>query len=180
MVDTPTLEDASYVWFKSPGNPALNTTVMMENPITWQRQARMAAYQIVGRRNPVVVSDVRPGRTASLSILIWDEQSNALFDELLDSGFPVLIQAMPGYGVDGNLYLAIQDVEVESATGAANIPGWRWTLAVTEVDRPVGGLQGSANGTWQTVYDTFATWQEVFESFDTWTDVLVYPAGTSE
>jgi hypothetical protein len=82
---------------------------------------------------------------------------------------------MPGYGVDGNLYLSIGGVEVESVTGAANIPGWRWSLEVTEVDRPSGGLQGSSLGTWQTVQDHNVDWADVFNKNDDWTNVLTNP-----
>ncbi|WP_369190156.1 hypothetical protein [Streptomyces sp. R08] len=177
-VDAPTLANPDYVWFKSPGLPALNTQLMVEAPIKWQREARAAGYSIVGRRNPVIVTDTRPGRTATLTLLVWDEPSNTTFDALLDTGLPALIQATPGYGIDGNLYLSIGQVEVESVTNAANIPGWRWTLSVTEIDRPGGGLQGSSSGTWQTVYDTFATWSDMFSAQDSWADVLTNPAST--
>lgn len=176
-VDAPTLPDPDYVWFKSPGLPALNTRVMVEEPITWARDARMSAYSVVGRRNPVVVTDTRPGRTATVTFLVWDEASNAQFDSLLDTGLPALIQAMPGYGVDGNLYVSIGQVEVESVTGAATVPGWRWTLSVTEIDRPDGGLQGSSAGTWQTLSDAFDTWGDVLTGFGAWSGVLVDPDG---
>ncbi|NYI06072.1 hypothetical protein FHU37_003015 [Allostreptomyces psammosilenae] len=172
-VTAPVLDDANYVWLKSPGNPALNTRVMMESPFRWSRASRTVTYDIVGRRNPVVVSSTRSGRSASVTLLIWDHNSNTIFDRLLDSGLPVLVQAMPGYGVDGNLYLSIDGTETESVTGNATIPGWRWTLAVTEVDRPGGGLQGSAVLTWQNITDTYATWQEVTDSHDTWADLMV-------
>jgi uncharacterized protein YcfL len=174
-IAAPVLEDPDYVWFKSPGIPALNTTLMMEAPIKWSREARQALYQIVGRRNPIAITDARPGRKASLSLLVWDEASNALFDSLLDTGLTALIQAMPGYGVDGNLYLSIGAVDVESVTNAANIPGWRWTLEVSVVDRPSGGLQGSASGTWQTVSDHNVDWADVFNKNEVWSDVLTNP-----
>jgi hypothetical protein len=174
-VTAPVLSDADYVWFKSPGIPALNTTVMMEAPIKWSREARQALYAIVGRRNPIAITDARQGRKASLSLLVWDEASNALFDALLDTGLTALVQAMPGYGVNGNLYLSIGGVEVESVTNAANIPGWRWTLEVTEVDRPAGGLQGSSAGTWQTVADNNLAWSDVLGGYDEWSTVLTNP-----
>lgn len=171
-IDSPVLEDPDFVWFKSPGIPAVNTRVMMENAITWSRTARTATYEIVGRKNPVNVTGVRGGRKADITVLIWDEASHYTFDALLDSGLPALIQAMPGFGVNANLYLSVGDVTAEPVMGAANVPGWRWTLSITEIDRPVGGIQGSALSTWQKVYDDYATWEDVFEGFDTWADVL--------
>lgn len=171
-VNTPVLDDPDYVWFKSPGLPAYNTRVMIETPPTWGRESRSTTYSVVGRRNPVHVTGKRAGRTAQISLLAWDWAANELFDRLLDSGQPALIQAMPGYGLDGNLYISIGDTEVESVTGAANDPGWRWKLSVTEIDRPHGGLQGSAGLTWQDIADGYETWEAVFDAHDSWATVL--------
>jgi hypothetical protein len=173
-ITSPVLPDGDYVWFKSPGLPALNVTVMMETAIKWERAARKTSLAIVGRKNPVDITDVRLGRTGTLSVLIWDEPSHVLFDQLLDPGLPVLIQAMPGYGLPGNLYLSVGDVSSESVVGVANDEGWRWTLAVNSVDRPEGGLQGSAAGTWQDVLGDYGTWSAVDASFPSWTEVLTY------
>ncbi|MGW6754532.1 hypothetical protein [Streptomyces sp. NPDC055006] len=173
-VDAPVLADADYVWLKSPGIPALNTQVMMEAPLKWSRASRSATFDVVGRKNPVHITSKRGGRTASATILVWDPADNALFDSLLDSGLPALIQAMPGYGIEGNLYVSIGDSDVDPLSPDAREAGWRWTLALTEIDRPEGGLQGSAASTWQTIMDTvaYATWEDLFNSHDAWTDVL--------
>lgn len=172
QIEAPSLVDPDYAWFKAPGNPALNTLVLMESPLKWSRASRSTRYDIVGRKNPVHVTSVRSGRTADITILIWDPSANALFNSLLDGGHPVLIQAMPGYGVRRNLYLAIGDSEVEHLHPDARIDGWRWSLAVTEVDRPDGGLQGSAGLTWQSIYDNYQTWEDLFDVHDEWVTVL--------
>jgi hypothetical protein len=172
IITAPVLADGDYVWFKSPGLPAMNVMVMMETAVKWDRAARSAALTIVGRRNPVQITDVRGGRTGSLSILIWDEPSQVLFDQLLDPGLPVLIQAMPGYGLPGNLYVSVGDSSTESVVNVASDEGWRWTLAVSEIDRPEGGLQGSAAGTWQDVMATNADWGAVDATFGNWAQVL--------
>lgn len=171
-VDSPVLPDADYVWFKSPGIPALNTQVMMEAPLKWSRAARSARYDIVGRKNPMHVSSVRAGRESSITLLIWDQESNELFNSLLDAGLPALIQAMPGYGLDGNLYVSIGDTECEPLDPDAREPGWRWSLSITEIDRPGGGLQGSSGKTWQNIYDAYASWDALFDAWANWTDVL--------
>lgn len=171
-VVTPVIDDPNNVWFKSPGLPAVNTLLMVEAPLKWSRASRSATYGVVGRKNPIHVSGLRAGRTGSVSFLVWDASANELLNSLLDTGLPALIQAMPGYGVAGNLYLSIGDAEVEPLDPDAREPGWRWTLAVTEIDRPSGGLQGTAGATWQAEYTEYATWQELFDSNATWADVL--------
>ncbi|MET9425646.1 hypothetical protein ABZY06_33920 [Streptomyces sp. NPDC006540] len=172
---SPVLPDGNYVWVKSPGVPALNTQVLMEAPLKWTRVARSAALSIVGRTNPIHVTGKRAGRTGSLSVLIWDASVHDMFNSLMDSGAALLLQAMPGYGLQGNLYLSVGDVEADPITGAANEPGWRWTMAVTEIDRPVGGIQGSALSTWNTILSDlgYADWGDVMDAHDTWADVLL-------
>lgn len=172
QIKSPIIVDPDYAWFKAPGNPALNTLVLMETPLKWSRTSRSTRYDIVGRKNPIHVTGVRSGRSAGITILVWDPSANALFDSLLDAGQPVLIQAMPGYGVEGNLYLAIGDSEVEHVHPDARVPGWRWALDITEVDRPAGGLQGSAGITWQNIYDNYQTWEDVFDAHNEWVTVL--------
>jgi hypothetical protein len=173
-IDAPVLADGDYVWFKSPGMPAMNTTVQMEAPLKWTRAARNNRYDIVGRKNPVHVTSARAGRQSSITVLIWDPEDNALFDSLLDAGTAALIQAMPGYGIDANLYVSVGDADCDPLDPDARQPGWRWTLAITEVDRPDGGLQGSAGSTWQTILSNVAypTWEDLFNAHATWADVL--------
>lgn len=171
-VNAPVLADGDYVWFKSPGIPALNTQVQMEAPLSWSREARSASYSIIGRKNAISRSDVRAGRTSSITVLIWDQASNALFDSLLDSGLVALIQAMPGYGISGNLYVDIGGATCDPLSPDAREDGWRWTLEIAERDRPAGGLQGSAGKTWADIADGFTSWDELFTAYDTWTDVL--------
>lgn len=171
-IPAPVLADPDYAWFKSPGNPALNTMVLMEAPLKWARAARSTRYDVVGRKNPVHVTSVRSGRTASVTILVWDPSANELFNSLLDTGLPVLIQAMPGYGVEGNLYLSVGDTDVEHLDPDARIPGWRWSLTITEIDRPDGGLQGSAGLTWQDIFDNYTQWEDLFDAHATWVTVL--------
>ncbi|MGW2591666.1 hypothetical protein ACWCXC_15575 [Streptomyces sp. NPDC001515] len=171
-ITAPVLDNGDYVWFKAPGVPALNTRVMMEGPLTWAREARSARYDIVGRKHPVHRTDVRAGRTSNITVLIWDAGAHDQFNNLLDAGGPALIQAMPGYGIEGNLYVAVGAVEVEPLSPDAREDGWRWKLAVTEVDRPDGGLQGSAASTWASILSGYSTWEALFFGNETWTDVL--------
>lgn len=171
--DSPVLPDGSYVWFKNVGMPALNVRVMVEEPPAWARAARSTTYPVVGRTNPVQITQVRAGRTASLKVFAWDADTHRAVNDLLGTGMPVLIQAMPGYNLDGNLYVSVGDVEAEPAVPDARDDTWRWTLAVVEIDRPAGGMSGSAGITWQTVHDNYATWDEALATRGTWTQVLM-------
>lgn len=168
----PTLADPDYVWLKSPGIPATNTLVMMESAPEWSRAARQTLTDIVGRSTPIAVFDVRSSRSGELSVFVWDRHSNDLLNKLLDSGAVALIQAAPEYALPPNLYVSIGDSKAEPLSADAKEPGWRWALPITEVDRPIGGIKGSASRTWDMVEDA-ASWFDVFNSYETWEEVLI-------
>ena len=172
-VTSPVLPSGDYVWLKNPGLPAVNSQIILESPPQWSRSANSTAHRIVGRRNPVVVSDVRGGRSTTVSALVFDRKVNETLDKLLDSGSPALIQAMPGLGLSGNVYVTIGDVDSDYLSSSAREDGWRWIADITETDRPTGGIQGSALRTWTDVQTTYATWDDMFAAHSDWTGVLI-------
>lgn len=171
VFEGPTLPDGNLAWLKSPGQPALNTVIMMAEPISWSRASRSAQYDIVGRTNPVVISARRAGKVGNLSAYSWDERQYEELDALLDSGLPVLLQAMPGHGQPGNRYLDVGDTTAEVLAGARDHL-WRWSADVTVIDRPAGGIEGSAARTWADVLDEYMQWDDVRAETD-WRTILV-------
>lgn len=167
----PTLPDSRYVWVKSPGMPARNRVVMVaDNLLSWSRASRAAHHMIVGREHPVVVADRRPGRTGEISLYAWTLAESAALDALIEPELPLLIQAMPGKGLVGNLYVAV-GATTESPL-ADTEDAWRWTWALTRVDRPLGGISGTAGRTWAALLAEHGTWEAVYEAYPTWARVL--------
>ncbi|MBA0054300.1 hypothetical protein E0L36_26645 [Streptomyces sp. AJS327] len=171
LVRGPVITDPDYIWLKSPGIPALSRLVMPEAPLAWSRAARSVSYDIVGRRNPISISSRRAGRVGSLTLLTWDTSTADALDALLDSGLPCLIQAAPGLGVSGNLYVRVGDASVEPVSTYARDEARRWVLEIGEIDRPRGGIQGSAGRTWDDVED-LETWSDVNDGYADWAGVL--------
>lgn len=165
--------DQDHIWIKSPGLPAMNRQVVPEAPIEWQRAARSQTYTIVGRTNPIQVSGKRAGRVGALSALVWEADDNATLNRMLDAGTPLLIQAMPGLGIEGNTFVHVGDSTESPVSWNASEPIRRWTLGITEIDRPVGGVQGSALRTWQDINDNYVRWDDVYDAYDTWTEVMI-------
>lgn len=169
----PCIADESYVWLKNPGVPGTNTQVMMAAPPTWARAARQTLTDVVGRRNPIPVFDVRGTRTADFTVYAWTADEADQVDALLDPGSCLLVQAAPGYGLPGNLYVSVGDAQRDPISDDARDEGWTYSLSVTEVDRPVGGLRGTAGRTWQDILDNYATWYDVFQDYPDWQAVLL-------
>ncbi|MFK0182294.1 hypothetical protein ACIQVR_40790 [Streptomyces xanthochromogenes] len=160
-----------YAWLKDPANPQKNLKVMVAKAPDWQRAATQSEIHVRGRRNPVILSDVRGGLVGDLSVFTLSDAERAALHWLLDAGTVLLWQATPGYGVS-DMYVMVGQVAETRGAGAATDPIRTWTLPLTQVDMPVTlGVAGSAGRTWQDILSEFATWSDVLASFATWEDV---------
>ncbi|MFD5161046.1 hypothetical protein ACFWMJ_23705 [Streptomyces hawaiiensis] len=159
------------VWLKDPGLPQRSVKVTVATPMpTWTTPARQGVNQVRGRRLPVVISDVRGGRTGDLTVVTESTADREALDWVLASGSPLLLQWPPGWG-EQDMYVSVGDVQAAPVVEYAEFHDRTWVLPLTEVDRPIGGVTGSADRTWQTVKDAGATWSEVLEGATTWLDI---------
>jgi hypothetical protein len=90
---------------------------------------------------------------------------------VLDTGNTLLLQ-WPSSWHEPDIYVQVGDAGEAHPTPVATYADREWTAALTEVDRPVGGIVGSAGRTWQDVSDDNADWQAVLAGADSWLDVL--------
>lgn len=166
------------VWLKDPGLPARSVRAVVSTPLpTWTRAARQGVNVVRGRTRPVVISDVRTSRTGSLTLVTeTDADLDALW-WVLDTGGPLLVQWPPGWG-QRDMYVSVGDVSEAPIVDPASFTDRVWVLPLTEVDRPVGGMAGSADRTWQTVNDAGDTWTDALAGFTTWLDVYTGLVGS--
>ncbi|MET9480945.1 hypothetical protein [Streptomyces sp. NPDC006638] len=159
------------VWLKDPGLPARSVRAVVSTPLpTWTRAARQGVRQVRGRARPVVISDVRSSRTGSLTLVTeTDADVDALW-WVLDPGGPLLLQWPPGWG-ERDMYVSVGDVSAAPVVELATYTDRTWVLSLTEVDRPVGGMAGSADRTWQTVEESADTWADALAKCGSWLDV---------
>jgi hypothetical protein len=164
--------DPTAVWLKDPGLPQRSCKAIVGTPMpTWRQEARQGVSQVRGRRLPVVISDVRGGRTGDLTVITETADEAAALDWVLSSGSVLLLQWPPGWG-QTDMYVSVGDVQAAPIVDFADFHDRTWTLPLTEVDRPIGGVTGSADRTWQTVKDSGSTWAEALAGATTWLDVV--------
>ncbi|MFD8315898.1 hypothetical protein [Kitasatospora purpeofusca] len=163
--------DVLAVVLKDPSIPSRTTTVVVTTMPAWKRQARQAAHQVRGRPRPVVLTDVRSARTGSVVLSTASGVEREALVWLLESGHTLLAQWPSGWG-EPDTYLQVGDVDEARLSEYAPQPDREWTLELTEVDRPIGGLVGSAGRTWQDVSDDNATWADLLTRYSTWLGVL--------
>lgn len=158
------------VVIKDVGQPARQTTVTVQELPEWTRSARQGVHQVRGRSRPVVISDVRLARTGSLSLVTETaDQRDALW-WVLDEGSTLFVQ-WPSEWREPDVYVQVGDVAEGRLVRLAEFSDRVWTLALTEVDRPVGGMAGSPGRTWDDIATDHASWQDVQSTYTTWLHV---------
>jgi len=170
---TITHADVNEAWLKDPGNPQRNIKILVKQGPDWQRAIGQAEFRVRGRRNSVVLSDVRGGLDGDLVIWTRTDEERAGLHWLLDSGNVLFWQAAPGMGVD-DMYVNVGQVSENRITTYAPEQWREWTLPLKQADMPVSvGVAGSAGRTWQDILTEHATWQEVLDTYATWEDVML-------
>lgn len=157
-------------WLKAPSYPALNMPVRFSVMPSQERTRRQSAFQVLGRRDPIVISDVRSSTSGAMSLVtLTDEEADAL-SAVLNEALVVLLQ-VPGSRY-GSRYLALGDVTETPIIGKRAMPESRWEVAFQEVAYPPGGVVGDPTGTWQLVKDYYPTWGDLQANESTWLDLL--------
>lgn len=158
------------VWIKNIARPFLNRAVTVVDWSDVTHESRNAVLPIIGRRDPIGMSDVRLGKRWELAVRAV---TVAEADELVTtfaSGEPVFIH-VPGAAcpVPGG-YAVIGDVKV-SRPRSPRSPVRYIELPLIQVAPPAPDVVG-ATMTWQAVIDTYATWADVIAANATWQDLL--------
>lgn len=161
--------DLGTVWLKVIAKPFLNRPVTV---VDWSRVARSArngVFPIVGRQNPVAVTDVRAGRQFDLVVMTPTLDEGEEFDTILSGGDPVYLHTPAGCPVPGPLYAVVGDTEEERRSTRG--PRRYFTLPMTEVAAPGPDVVG-ATSTCATVLATYATCQAVLDAHPTCQSLL--------
>lgn len=168
----------SAIWLKSIARPFLNLPVTVVNPssITISRPARVGIFDIVGRTNPIAVSDIRTSRRWTMFVRTETADTRDNLDLLLASGDVLLIHTPADCAVPSG-YVAVGDAQQE--THPLRPLRVTHTLPCTEVAPPGPDVVG-AQSTWQSVLNAYGSWSAVIAAKLTWADLLALIGSPSE
>lgn len=172
-------------WLQSVTQPSLNQACFVEKFNAWKRTGKiLAKNNVLGRANPVVVTDVMGGREGEFSFWVGDvlpppfnttegiEEYELLFNE----GDILLFRA---YNEDKNgvppLYLVVESAAYEVKTRDGQDGVFNYKVTFVETDRPATGTISVSNVLWDDVSTTAADWDEVFNNRASWFEVLQDP-----
>jgi hypothetical protein len=157
------------VWLKSVARPFLNQTVTVVDFGELTRPARGGVFEVLGRRLPIAVTEVRGSRRYELVLYAAaraDVDALALF---LSFGDTVYLHVPHGCVVPASGHFYVGDVS-EVRPPKHDSLARRFVLPLTEVDAPDETIVG-ATITWAGVVAAYPTWADVIAAKATWLDL---------
>jgi hypothetical protein len=164
-------------WLKVPAAPFLNQPVEIVDASEVTRPSRATLYDVVGRTNPVAVSDVSSSLRYSLYLLTRSAAAEKNLDYLFAAGEVVLLQlpANEDHVPDG--YYSVGDVS--RARTMRRSRNRVWTVPLVGVAEPGADVIGSAY-TWQGVVADYATWSAVIAANADWNTLINHVSSPSD
>jgi hypothetical protein len=166
--------NGSTFWLKNVAQEALSRTVEVAGMSAIRRPSNtLATYHVLGRKNPVIISDVRGGRVGTMTLTAPTLAQTRDLLALLGPGTPLLFQAPASTGFEDMYFTVTGDVE-ETWLGTAGNPVHGFSIPFTEVDAPTDDLVAVGANSWALVV-SFGTWANLLAKRSTWLDVLNRP-----
>lgn len=154
------LED---VWLKFIAMPFLNRKITLAGWGEIGRQSRNGEFNVIGRVDPVVVTDVHSSRRTTITALTRDSQETDELDLALAQGAPVYLH-VPTHCALPTMYAVIGDYSHHPVSPRSQRS--LFDISITEVGAPPLSLFG-ATMTCQLLVNTYASCQEVLDTYDT-------------
>lgn len=130
-----TWTSVSDYWLKDLRVPTRNLTVRIRALDTLHRARRQGRFAVLGRADPVVVSDVRSLSSGTLVLRTLTDADSVALNLLLSTDI-VLLQAPTGLA-PGSMYLAVGDVDEVRAVADYGLATARfWSIDFVEVAVP--------------------------------------------
>jgi hypothetical protein len=121
----------------------------------------VAVHDVLGRRTPIVSSDVANTPTFELQFLTEDDASREQARATLGNGVPVLLRTPPANGI-GSLYFAVTGFAERRVVNRAREDDRVFAVAGVQVDRPDPLLYDPIPpATYAAVATTFATYADM-------------------
>lgn len=158
---------ADQVWLKFITQPALNQRLDYMGRGEIARKSRTSVYDVQGRSDPVVVSDVHSSRQVTIKCKAETPDIAAALDHALSQGLPCYLQ-VPAEINTPSMYAVIGDYQYDAPAlkSQRNV----FSIPLTEVAPPPATVV-SPGMTWLDLLDTYPTWEALMAAVPTWLDI---------
>ena len=165
--------DGRTFWLKDVILGAFSCKVKVEAMSDVVRPANVVGqFKVINRQNPIIVTDVRQGRTGTMTLSAFSTGDISAILNIINSGNTLLFQA-PASANFPDMYFQAGDV-TQTWRGTSSALIHSFTIPFTETDMPSGTAFTVAGNNWLLVTQ-FGTWQNVEDKRLTWLDVLETP-----
>ena len=148
-------------WLTDLARPTNTQQVVLEALDELAYQVPVGVHDVIGRRTPIVSSDIANTPTFELLFLTDTDGAREQARATLGNGVPVLLRTPPANGI-GSLYFAVTGFREQRIVKKARQPDRRFAVSCVQVDRPDTSLYlPIPPATYQTVKDTFATYADM-------------------
>lgn len=155
-------------WLKFVANPQLNRKIDLVGWSAIKRESRAEVFAVVGRSDPVVVTDVHGSRETTVQLVTHSVTDTKVLDDALSQGHPIFLQ------VPASLQLPTMYASVGSYSFAPltqRSPRSRWTIPLIEVSAPPMTLVGNTS-TYATVLAEYTSYADILDRVDRYRDLV--------
>lgn len=146
--------------------------VLVESFTELSYAAPQGVHRVLGRRTPIVTSDLRWTPTGRLVLTTATVAEARRVRDAFGSSSPLLFRTPAARGV-GNMYLVpLGDVVEQRMSRIATEPSRRWVVDVVEIDRPDPSLYVPVTVTYAEVDAAFVDYAELLAERATYGDLL--------
>lgn len=162
------------IWLKSPVYPFLNRPVTVVDFSAVATPARGGVMEVLGRRDPVAVTEVRGSRRYELVLRAADADEVDAINLALSFGLTVFLHVPAGCAVPASMHAWVGDVTTQRPDGAKHDTAVRYvTVPLVECAPPDPAIVGST-ATYGGLASAFATYADLAAALPTYLDVATY------
>lgn len=181
----PTTAYYGHAWLKDVLTPSNSQPIIIGEFNSYQRDTRVTLITVLGRQNPVPITDVLAGKSGSFTFYAMDTGFGGTiptvdeYNVLLNEGQTLYLQSLSPQTVGWkDSYIVITSVEFErlSLPYSPSETIFKYTLGFAQVDEPLANSIDISLHTWQEVLDNHTDWQDVLSGHANWLDVYQDPA----
>lgn len=159
---TLTQSQADDPWIIDVGQPGNIQQVVVESLAQLDYTVPVGVHKVIGRRAPIVLSDVAPYPTCELVFVTSSDDEREMARATLGNGIPFLLKTVPEHGV-GQMYLSVLSWSEQRPSRLAQHEDRRFRAQCQQVDRPDPKLIVPTT--------MIATYLDVRDGFDDYADV---------
>lgn len=172
---TPALDG---IWLKSPYFPFLNQRVTVVDFSAVEMPARGGLFDVLGRRDPIAVTEVRGSRRFTLIVRPADRDAEEQLRTALSFGHTAFLHVPDGCVVPESMHAFVGDVSI-SRPPKHDSQARYLSLPLTQVAPPGASIVG-ATATYGGLASAFATYADLTAALPTYLDVAQYVAAPSD